>query len=55
MNFRRDFELWAFNIVETVKDYGTFDVGSNVFCIILWLSMTSIALSCLNKAIGTRL
>jgi hypothetical protein len=27
MNLRRNFELWTFNTVETVIDYGTFEVG----------------------------
>ena len=26
---RKDFELWTFNIVETVIDHGTFEVGLN--------------------------
>jgi hypothetical protein len=30
MNLRKDFELW--NIVETVIDYGDFEVGLNAFC-----------------------
>ena len=42
MNLKRDFELWTFNIVETVVDYGTFEVGINVFCIMLWLCMAPI-------------
>ena len=32
MNLRRDFELWIFNIVETVMDYGVF--GSWTKCIL---------------------
>ena len=39
MNLRRNFELWTSNIVATVIDYGTFEVGLNVFCIMLWLGM----------------
>jgi hypothetical protein len=39
---RRDFELWTFNIVETVIDFGTLEVGLNVFCTMLWLSMAPI-------------
>ena len=42
MNLRKDFELWTFNIVETVIDYGTFEVGLSVFFIMLWLGMTVI-------------
>jgi len=42
MNLRRDFEVWPFNIVETVIGYGTFKVGLNVFCIMLRLGMAPI-------------
>jgi hypothetical protein len=42
MSLRKDFELLTFNILETVIDYGTFDVGLNVFCIMLWLGMATI-------------
>ena len=31
MNLNNDFELWTFNIVETVIDYGTFEVGLMYF------------------------
>jgi hypothetical protein len=51
MNLRRDFELWIFNIVETVEDDGTFDVGPNLFCIMVWLGMAWTD-SCLNKPKG---
>ena len=36
MSLRRDVELWTSNIVETVIYYGTFEVGINEFCIMLW-------------------
>jgi hypothetical protein len=39
MNLQRDFELWTCNIVETVVDYGTFEVGVYVFCTMPWLGM----------------
>ena len=42
MNLRKDYKFWTFNIVETVIDYGTFEVGLNVFFIMLWLGMASI-------------
>ena len=42
MNLRRNFELWTYNTVETVIDYGTFEVGLNVFFIMLWLGMATI-------------
>jgi hypothetical protein len=42
MNLRRDFELWTINIVETVIDYRTFEVGLNVSYIMLWLVMALI-------------
>jgi hypothetical protein len=35
MNLRRDLELWTFNIVDGVIDYGTFDVRLNLFCIMI--------------------
>ena len=44
IKLKRDFELWTFNIVETVKDCGTLEVGLNVVCIILWLGMAPIDL-----------
>jgi hypothetical protein len=31
MNLNNDFELWTFNIVETVIVYGTFEVGLMYF------------------------
>jgi hypothetical protein len=41
MHLRRDLELWTFNLVETVTDYGNF--GSWTKCIfIIWPP-------CLNK------
>jgi hypothetical protein len=42
MNLRRDFKLWTFNGVESVIDYETFEVGQNVFYIILCLGMAPI-------------
>jgi hypothetical protein len=49
MNLRRDFKLWIFNIVETAIDMGIFEVGLNVFFIMLWVGMTPIYL---NKPMG---
>jgi hypothetical protein len=43
MNFRRDFELWTFDIVGTATDYGGF--GSWTKCTfknIIWLDMAYI-------------
>lgn len=37
MRHRRDFRL--LNSVETVKDYGAFEFGSNAFCIMIWLQV----------------
>jgi hypothetical protein len=46
MNLRGNFELWTFNIVETVleetvldKSPQTFEIGINVLCTMLWLGM----------------
>ena len=53
MNLRREFELWAFNIGETTRDY--WDFGS-------WTKCTYYAMArhgphrlmCLNKPLGAR-
>jgi hypothetical protein len=42
MNLRRDFELWTFNTVETAIDYGDFRSWTNIFFIMLWVSMAFI-------------
>jgi hypothetical protein len=42
MNLRKDFELWIFNIVETIVDIGTFEVGLDVFFIMVWLDVAPI-------------
>lgn len=54
MNLRRDFEFWTFNTVETVRDFGTFEVGLNMFSIILWLGMALTDSLCLKKPMGAR-
>jgi hypothetical protein len=33
MNIRRDFELWTFNIIETIIVYGDFVVGLNILAL----------------------
>jgi hypothetical protein len=38
MNLRKDFELWTFNIIETVYRLS----GLNVFFILFWLGMAPI-------------
>jgi hypothetical protein len=44
MNVRRDFKLWTFkHYWETM---GTFKVGLNVFCIMLWLSVPCLIVLC---------
>ena len=53
MSLRKDFELLTFNILETVIDYGTFEVGLNVFCIMLCLGMAPED-SCLSKPMGSQ-
>ena len=53
MNLRRDLELWTFNIVETAIDYGSFEVGLTILCIMLCLGMALIDI-CLNKPMGDR-
>jgi hypothetical protein len=35
INLGRDFELWIFNIIQTVIVYGIFEAVLNVFCIML--------------------
>ena len=52
MNVRRDFELWAFSIVETAIDYG--DFGSWTKCILHYAMFRygSHRLMCLNKPMG---
>jgi hypothetical protein len=54
MNLRRDYELWAFNIVETAIDYGGF--GSWTKCILHYAKFRydPHELICLNKPMGAR-
>jgi hypothetical protein len=42
MYLRREFELWTFNILGTAMMMGTFEVGLNVFFIMLCLGMAQI-------------
>jgi hypothetical protein len=51
MNLRRDFDLWALDIVGTIIDYGMYEVELNEFCSLLWLGMAPTD-SCLKKSTG---
>ena len=42
IDLRRDFELWIFNIVDTVIDYGDFGSWTKYTFIVLWLDMAPI-------------
>lgn len=40
LNLRRDFDLWTFNTLETIIDYGNFWSYTKCVFIMLWLGMT---------------
>jgi hypothetical protein len=54
MNLRRDFKVWTCNVVEIVIGCGDFEIGLNVFFIMLCLGMSLYRLMCLNKPVGVR-
>jgi hypothetical protein len=49
---QKRFELGTYDIAETVKDSGTFEVGLIIFCIIARYGPHR--LTCLNKPMGAR-
>ena len=54
MDLRRDFELWTFNIVDTVQTIGTLEVGLMYFLNYAMARYGPHRLMCLNKPLGAR-